>query len=464
MAIGGDSWGVVVRHTFVEVVQTDNKQVRAKSEGGMSLPVLPEAIPATTDAKPVMPTPLAPVKQPTSRASSRSRAMATKSSGGALSKYLSRRGGGGWCAKFCSAVGHPAPLGEDGGKNFQEMQESLACGIPSSDARWRVVNSSLALGVGFRCEPLSDGLRMQPESGVRPGESFLVSEQCVGNDGVLHLRLADGRGWLPSTRPTGEIMCERVKGRHHTMQPPMQLQSPILEKLPLPDPQHMQSEQQQAIQSPAFSWDDVTEEELSEKHVDEEHRTTVVITDIPSNCSRDGLLSQLDHAGLAGQYDFVYLPVSFETLSTHGYGIVNLVSTSAAQTLMKNFSNSVSFSDQRQGLEGHVANFQDSSLMHEGVPDQFKPLLFKNGKRVPFPAPTRPTRMPRELKRAIWRMKNGELGDCSPLSVSEVLTPNAQVVEQSSPCSLRSPMDRRGGRSVANSRRARSRRGRGTFS
>merc|ERR1712070_514644 len=212
--------------------------------------------------------------------------------------------------------------------------------------------------------------------------------------------------------------------------------------------------------SPTFSWDDATEEELG-RNDDEEHRTTVVITDIASNCTRDGLLAQLDDAGLAGQYDFVYLPVSFETLATHGYGIVNFVSTDAAQILMKTSPNSVSFSDQRQGLEGHVANFQDSSLMHEGVPDQFKPVLFKNGHRIPFPAPTRPTRMPRELKRAIWRMKNGELGDCSPLQVSDLLTPNAQT-EQCSPCSLRSPNDRRGGRSVANSRRAHSRRDRGS--
>merc|ERR1711865_1087274 len=299
---------------------------------------------------------------------------------------------------------------------------------------------------------------MQPESGVRPGESFRVSEQCVGNDGVLHLRLADGRGWLPSTKPTGEIMCERVKGRHHTKQPSVQLQSPILEQLPLPDPHHIQSEQQQAIQATAFSWDDVTEEELCEKHVDEEHRTTVVITDIPSNCTRDGLLAQLDDAGLAGQYDFVYLPVSFETLATHGYGIVNFVSTHAAQMLMKTSPNSVSFSDQRQGLEGHVANFQDSSLMHEGVPDQFKPLLFKNGRRIPFPSPTRVIRMPRELKRALWRLKNGELADSTQLHVSDVATPTAQS-DLGSPCSLISPHDRRGSRNVANSRRARSRRG-----
>jgi hypothetical protein len=223
----------------------------------------------------------------------------------------------------------------------------------------------------------------------------------------------------------------------------------------------VQAEEQydDANQSPTFSWDDALEEELGSK-MEEEHRTTVVITDIASTCTRDGLLAQLDEAGLAGQYDFVYLPVSFETLATHGYGIVNFVNTQAAQTLMEKSPDSVSFSDQRQGLEGHVANFQDSSLMHEGVPDQFKPVLFKNGHRVPFPAPTRPTRMPRELKRAIWRMKNGELAvDSSPLQVPDVLTPQSQM-GQCSPCSLRTPNERRGGRSVANSRRARSRRDR----
>merc|ERR1712070_682227 len=214
--------------------------------------------------------------------------------------------------------------------------------------------------------------------------------------------------------------------------------------------------------SPTFSWDDATEEELG-RNDDEEHRTTVVITDIASNCTRDGLLAQLDDAGLAGQYDFVYLPVSVETLATHGYGIVNFVTTQAAQTLMKSAPDSVSFSDQRQGLEGHVANFQDSSLMHEGVPDQFKPVLFKDGHRIPFPAPTRPTRMPRELKRALWRMKNGELAmDSASLQVSDVSTPKSHI-EESSPSSLRTPRERRGGRCVADPRRARSRRDRDSF-
>jgi hypothetical protein len=253
----------------------------------------------------------------------------------------------------------------------------------------------------------------------------------------------------------------RGKRRQNAVQLPVLLQASVPEQQLLAKKESVQADEQdhEANQSPTFSWDDALEEELGSK-MEEEHRTTVVITDIASTCTRDGLLAQLDEAGLAGQYDFVYLPVSFETLATHGYGIVNFVNTQAAQTLMEKSPDSVSFSDQRQGLEGHVANFQDSSLMHEGVPDQFKPVLFKNGHRVPFPAPTRPTRMPRELKRAIWRMKNGELAvDSSPLQVSDVLTPKCHV-EQSSPCSLRTPNERCGGRSVANSRRARSRRDR----
>merc|ERR1719329_1489471 len=308
------------------------------------------------------------------------------------------------------------------------MQDSIASGLSSRDTRWRVVNTSLALGVGFRREPLSDGPRMQPEDGVRPGESFRVCEQRVGKDGVLHLRVAGNRGWLPSTKPNGEVLCERVKHRQTAVQLPVLLQAPMPEQQLLVKKEDFEADEQDdaANRSPTFCWDDALEEELGSK-TDEEYRTTVVITNIACSCTRDGLLAQLDQAGLASQYDFVYLPVSF--------------------------------SDQRQGLEGHVANFQDSSLMHEGVPDQFKPILFKDGKRIAFPAPTRPTRMPRELKRAIWRMKNGELAVESSSWQADVSTPKSQM-EQSSPSSLRTPRERRGGRCVADSRRARSRRDR----
>jgi len=276
-----------------------------------------------------------------------------------------------------------------------------------------------------------------------------VSDERVGKDGVVHLCLANGGGWVVATKPTGELMCERVKHHHRASRHDTDQLKP------------QTSQVSDQVRARSFSWHDATEEELLVDSPSKERRTTVVMTEIPCDCSRDGLVARLDHAGLVGQYDFVYLPVSFETLSTHGYGIVNFVSSQAAQTLLDKFPSSANWSDQRQGLNEHVANFQDSSLMHEGVPDQFKPILFKDGKRVSFPAPTRQTRMPRELKRAICRMRSGELaGDSKMLTASEGWTPKPQKPqsEPRSPCALESPKSDRGEFFSANFRRIRSRR------
>lgn len=156
-------------------------------------------------------------------------------------------------------------------------------------------------------------------------------------------------------------------------------------------------------------------ETASAQQVSSEWRTTVVLTGVPLDCSRDGLVAHLDSRGFANCYNLVYLPVSFDTLCTHGYAIVNLVSSEAASKLIEKFPGA-SWSEQRQGLAEHVAHFQDSSLMHEDVPDQFRPLLLEAGCRIAFPAPTRPPRVPRELKRAIWRMKHGPAAGDAPLA------------------------------------------------
>lgn len=48
-----------------------------------------------------------------------------------------------------------------------------------------------------------------------------------------------------------------------------------------------------------------------------------------------------------------------------------------------------------QGLEAHVERYRNSPVMHEDVPDTFKPVLFANGVRISFPLPTRKLRAPR---------------------------------------------------------------------
>lgn len=455
MAIGDASWELVIKHTFVEMVKTENKQARAKSEGGMPLPCLPSSS-ELTECPSSTPSVQASSARVSSREPPRQRelhvAKPSASAGPQPTVNKTQRGPvtptppgkplrEGWCARFCGAVGQK-PI-EDKGQSFEEMQSSLAHKTTSS-SRWRVVITN-SDGVGVRPQPLFHG---KVDRGMRNGESFRVKEERVGKDGIVHLRLADGSGWVPSAKPCGKVLCERTKTRHRASHEPCQVQ--VVEK----------------PKSQTFSWSDETDEEI-EKGVDlsMECRTTVVMTEIPSDCSRNGLVARLNEAGLAEQYNFVYLPVSFETLSTHGYGIVNFVSTTAAQKLIKAFPGSASWSDQRQGLKEHVSNFQDSSLMHEGVPDQFKPILFKAGKRVAFPAPTRQTRMPRELKRAICRMKSGELaGNCSFLEVSEGSTPTAQSEPSWHGALVRSPEIQRGHLIPDNFRRICSRRDRQSVS
>jgi hypothetical protein len=59
----------------------------------------------------------------------------------------------------------------------------------------------------------------------------------------------------------------------------------------------------------------------------------------------------------------------------------------------------VTWSDAMQGLDEHVERYRDCPVMHESIPDEFKPLLFKDGVRVPFPKPTKKIQAPRPWSR-----------------------------------------------------------------
>jgi len=59
----------------------------------------------------------------------------------------------------------------------------------------------------------------------------------------------------------------------------------------------------------------------------------------------------------------------------------------------------VYWSEAHQGLEAHVARYRNSPVLHPAVPDEFKPIILKDGVRVDFPAPTKKSRAPRIRKR-----------------------------------------------------------------
>jgi hypothetical protein len=140
--------------------------------------------------------------------------------------------------------------------------------------------------------------------------------------------------------------------------------------------------------------------------VDDE-RTTVMLRNLPNNYSRGMLLDLINSEGFKGEYDFLYLPIDFTTKACFGYAFVNLVTHEAATRFRAAFDGFsdwiipsrkrciVSWSDPHQGLIANIDRYRNSPVMHSGVPDEHKPILFRNGVRVSFPEHSKKLRAPR---------------------------------------------------------------------
>jgi len=138
-----------------------------------------------------------------------------------------------------------------------------------------------------------------------------------------------------------------------------------------------------------------------------DERTTIMLRNLPSAFSRMGLLSVLNSKGLECKYDFVYLPVDFVSGACLGYGFVNFIDHQTAQCALDrlqgftNWSGTTSqkvlgacWSAPNQGLHMLVERFRNSRVMHGIVPEEYKPALFCEGQKIPFPRHTKRIRPP----------------------------------------------------------------------
>lgn len=137
-----------------------------------------------------------------------------------------------------------------------------------------------------------------------------------------------------------------------------------------------------------------------------QERTTVMLRNLPNNYTREMFLGMLDEHGLEGLYDFVYLPCDFSRDANLGYAFVNLVDGAAVDRAWKIFNGfsawslptakvcQVGWSGPHQGFKAHVERYRNSPVMHKSVPDTYKPVIFKNGVRKPFPRPTKKVKAP----------------------------------------------------------------------
>lgn len=137
-------------------------------------------------------------------------------------------------------------------------------------------------------------------------------------------------------------------------------------------------------------------------------RTTIMIQNVPAECTNTMLVEMLDSAGLSGKYDLVYAPTDFRTYTAFGYAFVNLTSHKNAVLAMDTLNGlvcptwskqkvafEVCWCESHQGLKVHVKRYQNSPVMHPNVLDEYKPLIFNKGVRQPFPPPTKNIKEPR---------------------------------------------------------------------
>lgn len=136
--------------------------------------------------------------------------------------------------------------------------------------------------------------------------------------------------------------------------------------------------------------------------------TTVMLRNVPNGYKRDMLLELLDSHGFRGLYDFVYLPMDFRNGVNLGYAFVNLLTNKDAFAFTEEFQGfaswaqsdstkvcEVSWSHPHQGLREHVERYRNSPVMHATMPDEFKPMVFRSGVQVVFPAPTKAIKAPK---------------------------------------------------------------------
>jgi hypothetical protein len=150
-----------------------------------------------------------------------------------------------------------------------------------------------------------------------------------------------------------------------------------------------------------------------------ESRTTIMLRNLPNNYDRAMFLDMLDSQGFAGAYDFLYLPIDFSTQACLGYAFVNLSDPSLVASFWRTFDGfakwilpsrkvcRVSWSGPHEGFDAHVERYRNSPVMHPSVPDEYKPIVFQDGKRIPFPPPTKATRSPRRLNFRQQRLPRG---------------------------------------------------------
>lgn len=140
------------------------------------------------------------------------------------------------------------------------------------------------------------------------------------------------------------------------------------------------------------------------------NKTSVILKNIIGGCDRQTVLSVLSEQGFLEAVNFLYVPMAFDRakVSSFGYAFISFTSPLVANRFRTCFTGFRSWGVLGetaegchvewcgiQGLAAHINRYRNSPMMHETVPDEYKPMLLSGGVRLPFPHPTEVIKAPR---------------------------------------------------------------------
>jgi hypothetical protein len=140
-------------------------------------------------------------------------------------------------------------------------------------------------------------------------------------------------------------------------------------------------------------------------------RTTIMLHNLPDGLTRMMLVDLLDTEGFTGTYDFVYLPIAFDTMQGLNHAFVNMLCQADAERLWAHFEGftrwavpssracNVAWNDKQQGVEELIERYRNSPVMHPSVPEEWKPLIIRGGHPCTFPPPTQKIKLPKVFRR-----------------------------------------------------------------
>jgi len=128
--------------------------------------------------------------------------------------------------------------------------------------------------------------------------------------------------------------------------------------------------------------------------------TTVMLRNIPNRYTRDMLTERMD-ASYKGQYDFVYLPIDFNSKCNMGYAFINFGTAASAAAFMHEFHGKRTkivlpgFSSAKvcevsyarvQGRDANMENLRDEKFVEKlSERPEWQPLFYDDdGKEIPF--------------------------------------------------------------------------------